>query len=572
MRRKHSIIYAAAGVAVLLLSCSEKPTPSSLTTIPLVGYQQTLDANEIFRRSDYNNISTWVVPDKKGDLKIQLGEQSKARYLWTNTDPIVFMMEGGAEKTVRIDIPPIGESESMDVPFSFEVPWTLSTGSVPDIYKRLLEIEVYQGGYFSYHFGEDMPFFSMAPDVRLILPPCISPEPDDHNVLPEQNGYQFYTWYYGPLSEPVSMVASFEVPDEFQSMPDHTIRMDSNITINGILHLEKKRLKEGREWPDHLDFSFEFTHEGRLLQATGQLNIPSEYSLPEISFHNDLQIHPFLFQEGYPNIHLYDTRARLDFLNRSPFHVRLRGKVASYKDGEVLHSIPFGDDRPVEAIPFDAVRTQWSYDDVCEKTVIFSEFDRYPVTFQPSDFPDYQEHVSLQATGLSSLFVGDPDDIRFTDLRVERDPEEIIDITINDFEVAGYKLGGQVNTPLQAANDFSAQTGFPIYFPRDIIEEDVPLHNAILEGTLTSTLPFRIELKDIIGSSDTSLTWEEVILSPSLAKEASSAHFTMRIESGKNLKDLSIVLLLRLTADESCAGKPISESDGISLTDVVVKY
>ena len=148
-------------MAVLLLSCSEKPTPSSLTTIPLVGYQQTLDANEIFRRSDYNNISTWVVPDKKGDLKIQLGEQSKARYLWTNTDPIVFMMEGGAEKTVRIDIPPIGESESMDVPFSFEVPWTLSTGSVPDIYKRLLEIEVYQGGYFSYHFGEDMPFFSM---------------------------------------------------------------------------------------------------------------------------------------------------------------------------------------------------------------------------------------------------------------------------------------------------------------------------------------------------------------------------------------------------------------------------
>lgn len=368
------------------------------------------------------------------------------------------------------------------------------------------------------------------------------------------------------------MVASFEVPDEFQSMPDHTIRMDSNITINGILHLEKKRLKEGREWPDHLDFSFEFTHEGRLLQATGQLNIPSEYSLPEISFHNDLQIHPFLFQEGYPNIHLYDTRARLDFLNRSPFHVRLRGKVASYKDGEVLHSIPFGDDRPVEAIPFDAVRTQWSYDDVCEKTVILSEFDRFPVTFQPSDFPDYQEHVSLQATGLSSLFVGDPDDIRFTDLRVERDPEEIIDITINDFEVAGYKLGGQVNTPLQAANDFSAQTGFPIYFPRDIIEEDVPLHNAILEGTLTSTLPFRIELKDIIGSSDTSLTWDEVILSPSLAKEASSAHFTMRIESGKNLKDLSIVLLLRLTADESCAGKPINESDCISLTDVVVKY
>ena len=368
------------------------------------------------------------------------------------------------------------------------------------------------------------------------------------------------------------MIASFEVPEGFQSMPDHTIRMDSNLTINGTLHLEKKRLKEGREWPDHLDFSFEFTHEGRLFQATGLFNLPSEYTLPDISFQDDLQIRPILFQGSYPNIHLYDTRVRLDFLNRSPFHVRLRGKVASYKNGEVLHSIPFGDENSIEAIPFDAVRTRWSYDNVCEKTVILSEFDRFPVTFPASDFPDYQEHVSLQVNGLSSLFVGDPDDIRFTDLRVERDPEEIIDITIDDFEVADYKLGGQVITPLQAANDFSAQTGFPVYFPRDIYEDDTPLHKAILEGTLTSTLPFRIELKDIIGSSDTSLTWDEVILSPSLAKEASSAHFTMRIESGKNLKDLSIVLLLRLTADESCAGKPISESDGISLTDVVVKY
>ena len=574
MRKKHSIIFAAAGAAVLLLSCSEKQTPSSLTTIPLEDYHQTRDAKEIFRRSDYNNISTWVVPDGKGDLKIQLGEQSKARYLWTNTDPISFLMEGGAEKTVRIDIPPIGEAMSMDVPFSFEVPWSLSTDSVPDTYKRLLELGVYQSGYFSYQFGEDMPFSSMAPDIRLILPSCISPVPDDYNVLPEQNGYQFYTWYYGPLSEPVSMIASFEVPDDFQSIPDRTIRMDSNLTISGTLHLDKKRLKEGREWPDHLDFSFEFTHEGCLSQATGLFNLPSEYTLPDISFQDDLQIRPFLFQEGYPNIHLYDTRVRLDFLNRSPFHVRLRGKVASYKNGEVLHSIPFGDDRPIGAIPFDAVRTRWSYDGVCEKTVILSEFDRFPVNFPGSEFPDYQEHASLQVDGLSNLFVGDPDDIRFTDLRVERDTEEIIDLTINDFDEADFKLGGQVITPLRAAEDFSAQTGFPVYFPRDIFEDDTPLHKAILEGTLTSTLPFRIELKDIIGTQDITFTWDEVILSPSLTKEASSAHFTMRLESVKDLREpwIEAVLLLRLTADESCAGKPINESDGISLTDVVVKY
>ena len=572
MQRQHSILYLVVGATLLLLSCSEKPTPVTLTTIPLADFRQTWDAKEIFRRSDYNNTSTWVVPDGKGDLKIQLGEERKARYLWTNTDPISFSMKGEAEKTVRIDIPPIGESESMDVPFSFEVPWSLSTDSVPDAYQRLLEIGLYQSGYFNYHFGEDMPFGSMAPDIRLILPPCISPAPDDLNVLPEQNGYQFYTWYYGPLSEPVSMIASFEVPDDFQSMPDRTIRLDSNLTISGTLHLEKKRLKEGREWPDHLDFSFEFTHEGRLSQATGVFNLPSEYTLPDFSFQDELQIRPFLFQEGSPNIHLYDTRARLDFLNRSPFHVRLRGKVASYKNGEVLHSIPFGDGSPIEAIPFDAVRTLWSYDDVCEKTVILSEFDRFPVSFPGSEFPNYQEHVSLQVDGLSSLFVGDPDDIRFTDLRVERDPDEIVDITINDFEEADFKLDGQVITPLRAAEDFSAQTGFPIYFPRDIFEDDIPLRKAILEGTLTSTLPFRVELKDIIGNQGIAFTWNKVVLSPSLAKEASSAHFTMQLESGKDLKELSLVLLLGLTADESCAGKPINESDCISLTDVVVKF
>ena len=574
MRKKHSILYAVVGAAAILLSCHEKQTPITLTTIPLEDYQQTRDAKEIFRRSTQYNTSTWVVPDSKGDLKIQLGEQSKARYLWTKPDPLVFVMEGGAETTVRIDIPPIGEALSMEVPFSFEVPWFLSTDSVPDTYQRLLEIGLYQRGYFSYDFGEDMPFSSMVPDIRLILPSCISPEPDDHGVLPEQNGYRFHTWCSGSLSEPVSMIASFEVPDDFQSMPDHTIRLDSNITISGVLRLEKKRLMEGREWPDHLDCSFEFTHEGRLFQAKGLFNLPSEYTLPDISFQYELQTRPFLFQDGYPNIQLYDTRVRLDFLNRSPFHVKLRGAVASLKNGAILHSIPFGDDIPIEAIPFDAVRTLWSYDDLCEKTVVLSEFDRYPVSFPGSDFPDYQEHVSLQVNGLSGLFVGDPDDIRFTDLRVERDPEEIIDITINDFEEADYKLGGQVITPLRAADGFIAQTGFPVYFPRDIFEDDTPLHKAILEGTLTSTLPFRIELKDIVGSPDITFTWDELILAPSLAKEASSAHFTMQLESEKDLKELWIeaILALRLTADGSCAGKPINESDYISLTDVVVKF
>ena len=575
MQRKHSIIYAVAGAAVLLLSCGEKQAPSSITTVPLKEYHETLEAKEIFRRSDFNNMSSWVVPDGKGDLKIQLGKESEARILWMrNDDPLGFSMHGGAAKTVRIDIPPIGESASMDVPFSFEVPWSLSADAVPDIYKRLFEIGLYQRGDFRYDFGEDMPFIGIIPDIRLFLPPCMSPDPDDLNVLPEGNGYRFYTQYYGPSSEGVYMVASFEVPDEFQSMPDHTIRMDSNLTISGTLHLEKKRLKEGREWPDHLVFSFEFTHEGRLSQATGLFNLPSAYTIPDISYQNDLQIRPFLFQEGYPNIHLYDTRVRLDFLNRSPFHVRLRGKVASYKNGEVLHSVPFGDDRPIEAIPFDAVRTNWSYDGVCEKTIFLSESDRFPVSFPGSEFPDYQEHVSLQADGLSSLFTGDPDDIRFTDLRVERDPEEIIDLTINDFEEAYFKLGGQVTTPLQAGKDFSAQTGFPVYFPRDIFKDDTPIHKAILEGTLTSTLPFRIELKDIIGSQNISFTWNKVVLSPSLSKEASSAHFTMQLESEKDLKELWIeaILDLRLTADESCAGKPINESDCISLTDVVVKY
>ncbi len=575
MQRKHSILYPVVGAALLLLSCSEKQVPSSITTVFLEDYRETLDAKEIFRRSDYNNMSDWVVPDEKGNLKIQLGKESGVRNLWMrNDEPLGFSMQGGAEKTVRIDIPPIGESASMDVPFSFEVPWSLSADAVPDIYKRLFEIGLFQRGDFRYDFGEDMPFICIIPDIRLLLPPCMSPDPDDHNVMPEENGYRFYIQYYGPSSVDVSMVASFEVPDDCQSLPDRTIRMDSNLTISGTLHLEKKRLKEGREWPDHLDFSFSFTHEGSLFQANGQFNLPSAYTVPDISYHYDLQIRPFLFQDSFSNIHLYDTRIRLDFLNKSPFHVRLRGTVASYKNGEVLHSIPFGDDGTIEAKAFDAFLARWSLDRVCEKTIFLSESERFPVSFPGSEFPDYQKHVSLQVDGLSSLFAGDPDDIRFTDLQVERDPDEIIDITVDDFEDANFRLSGQVTTPLQAGNDFAARTYFPVSLPRDIFKEDVPLHKVMIEGTLTSTLPFFLELKDIVVNPDITCTWDKVLLAPSLANETSSARFTMQLESGKDLKSpwIDATLLFRLFADESCAGKPINESGCISLNDLVVKY
>ncbi len=576
MRRKHSSLYlVVCATFLLLLSCKEKQVPSSITTIALEEFHETLDAKEIFRRSDYNNMSDWVVPDEKGDLKIQLGRESTARSLWMrNDDPLGFSMQGGAEKTVRIDIPPIGESASMDVPFSFEVPWSLSADAVPDIYKRLFEIGLYQRGEFRYDFGEDLPFISIIPDIRLILPSCMSPDPEDHNVMPEGNGYRFYVQYYGPSHEDVSMVASFEVPDECQSLPDRAIRMGSNLTISGTLHLEKKSLKESREWPDHLDFSFSFAHEGGLLRAKGLFNLPSAYTVPDISYHYDLQIRPFLFQEGSSNIHLYDTRIRLDFMNKSPFHVRLRGTVASYKNGEVLHSMPFGDDGPIEAKPFDADRANWSYEGVCEKTIFLSEYDRFPVSFPGSEFPDYQEHVSLQVDGLASLIAGDPDDIRFTDLRVERDPDEIIDLTVSDFEEAYFKLSGQVTTPLQAGKDFSAQKGLTVYFPRDIFKEDAPLYKAMIEGTLTSTLPFFFELKDIVVNPGITCTWDKVLLPPSLANETSSVHFTMQFESQKDLKSLlsEATFLFRLYADDSCAGKPINESGCISLTDVVVKY
>ena len=65
----------------------------------------------------------------------------------------------------------------------------------------------------------------------------------------------------------------------------------------------------------------------------------------------------------------------------------------------------------------------------------------------------------------------------------------------------------------------------------------------------------------------------KVVLSPSLGKEASSANFQIQLESSDNLKDrMNISFIFRLSADETCFGKPINESSGLSLTDVVIKY
>ena len=85
---------------------------------------------------------------------------------------------------------------------------------------------------------------------------------------------------------------------------------------------------------------------------------------------------------------------------------------------------------------------------------------------------------------------------------------------------------------------------------------------------------FFFELKDIVVNPGITCTWDKVLLPPSLANETSSVHFTMRLESEKDLKSLlsEATLLFRLFADESCAGKPINESGCISLEDVVVKY
>ena len=283
-----------------------------------------------------------------------------------------------------------------------------------------------------------------------------------------------------------------------------------------------------------------------------------------------MRIRPYAFQWGKPNIHLYDTRLRMNFLNKTPFKVRLRGTVASYKDGIILHSVPFGNDIPLEAKRFNSTQAFYSGDSSCEKRIILSEFNRFPVSLPEPYAEGDQEHASLQIAGLSSLFAGDPDDIRFTDLRVERDPDEIVRI---DSEEASFILHGQVDTPFQVEKDFSAQTYTTLYFPRNLFAEDLILDKVIVEGTLTSTLPFQVELEDALGMDDVTVSLNKVVLPPSLGGKASSAGFRIQLESSDNLKDrMNTSLIFRLSADETCIGKPVNESAGLSLTDVVIKY
>ena len=561
----------AAGV-LMLVSCNGKQTPP-LTVLPVEELSQSIDGKEIFRRSDYNNTSSWVVPDDKGNLMIQLGKETYMHNSYRAlSQSFGFSMTGGAEGSGRLDVPPVGESESVDVPVSFEVPWSLFSDSVPEIHSRLLALGFHQRGQFSFDFGEDVPFIFIEPDIRVILPQCITVSDGTAFTLPEKNGFRYYVQVSPdhPFSENVSMTGSCEVPDGYQSIPDHSIRLDSVLKVNGTVHLEKRFLKNGCEWPDHLDFSFSLTHQGDVYRTHSIVNLPTEYTLPDISFEYDLRIRPYVFQWGDPNIHLYDTRLRMGFLNKTPFKVRLRGTIASYKDGKVLHSVPFGNDVPLEAKRFNSTKAFYSGDSSCEKKIILSEFDRFPVSLPEPYEEEDQVHSSLQIAGLSSLFVGDPDDIRFTDLRVERDPDEIVRI---DSEEASFKLHGQVDTPFQVEKDFSAQTYTTLYFPRNLLAEDLVLNKVIVEGTLTSTLPFQVELEDVLGMDGVTVSPNKVVLSPSLGKEASSANFQIQLESSDNLKDrMNISFIFRLSADETCFGKPINESSGLSLTDVVIKY
>ena len=129
----------AAGV-LMLVSCNGKQTPP-LTVLPVEELSQSIDGKEIFRRSDYNNTSSWVVPDDKGNLMIQLGKETYMHNSYRAlSQSFGFSMTGGAEGSGRLDVPPVGESESVDVPVSFEVPWSLFSDSVPEIHSRLLAL------------------------------------------------------------------------------------------------------------------------------------------------------------------------------------------------------------------------------------------------------------------------------------------------------------------------------------------------------------------------------------------------------------------------------------------------
>ena len=94
-----------------------------------------------------------------------------------------------------------------------------------------------------------------------------------------------------------------------------------------------------------------------------------------------------------------------------------------------------------------------------------------------------------------------------------------------------------------------------------------------MEGTISSSLPLNVELVEIVGDENTTISWSKVLLPPSLGEEESSTQFSIQLESEKSLnKDMGMSLLFRLSADETCAGKPINESAGITLSDVVIKY
>jgi hypothetical protein len=72
---------------------------------------------------------------------------------------------------------------------------------------------------------------------------------------------------------------------------------------------------------------------------------------------------------------------------------------------------------------------------------------------------------------------------------------------------------------------------------------------------------------------DVTVSLNKVVLPPSLGGKASSAGFRIQLESSDNLKArMNTSLIFRLSADETCIGKPVNESAGLSLTDVVIKY
>ena len=276
------------------------------------------------------------------------------RTVWDNRDnaiPFYFTMKGHGEGSARIDIPLAGDSQAVDVPFSFEVPWSLSSDSVPETYTRLVAFGLGQRGQFDFVFGDDTPFSRIVTDIRVFFPESFTVKVASTHHMSEKNAFRYYVELNPsyPFSTDVSLTSACVVPEEYQSLPGHAIQLDSVVTVTGTLHLEKSALKEGWEWPDHLDVSCSLNHQGDVYRTHGAVNLPSEYPLPDISFEYDLRIRPYAFQWGKPNIHLYDTRLRMNFLNKTPFKVRLRGTVASYKDGIILHSVPFGNDIPLEA-------------------------------------------------------------------------------------------------------------------------------------------------------------------------------------------------------------------------------